>query len=357
MPTIAIAGASGKLGGATLSALLAHNLVPASSIIALTSSHPGSSTFNSLAAKAPGLQVRHASFEDAASFEKALEGVDRFFLVSTPHVQLDFDRRGGDGDGEGEGGWEEVPDGEGREKHHRVAIDAAARAGVSRIYYSSLAFAFDRASKTGKRASSSSSSSKAGVMRAHLRTEAYLARLRAAGKFEGVTVVREGLYAESWPLYLGYFSPDGAGADADRTEVPLAGDGTICWTAIADLGVASAVVLSTADEGEFKDSTFYLSTRPGSGSAKNMAEIAALVGKARGKEVRVKVVGRAEHERYYVEERGTDAAAVRWWVSTYEAMAEGECEVDDKMLEELLQRVGVKPTGVEEVIEKMVKRA
>ncbi|KAI1471454.1 NAD(P)-binding protein [Daldinia caldariorum] len=353
MPTIAVGGASGKIGGATLSALLAHNLVPASSIIALTSSRPGSSTFDALAAKAPGLRVRHADFEDAASFEKALEGVDRFFLVSTPHVELDFDRRVEVEDGSGKWEWQEVPDGQGRERHHRVAIDAAARAGVSRIYYTSLAFAFDRAAKRGKHAS------KAGVMRAHLRTEAYLARQRAAGVFGSATAVREGLYAESWPLYLGEFAADGGGRDAERTEVPIAGDGTACWTAIADLGVANALVLA-APGGEFDDRTFYLSTRAGNtnggGNAKTVSEIGALVGKARGKEIKVKVVGRAEHERYYVEERGLDAAAVRWWVGTYEALEEGECEVDDGTLEGLLGRVGMKPTRVEEVIGKMVKR-
>ncbi|KAK6955430.1 hypothetical protein Daesc_003068 [Daldinia eschscholtzii] len=344
MPTVAIAGASGKLGGATLSALLAHSLVPASSVVALTSSQPGSSTFNSLAARAPGVQVRHASFEDGASFERALKGVERFFLVSTPHVKLDYDRRVGDGE-HGEG-WEEVPDGEGREKHHRVAIDAAARAGVGRIYYSSLAFGFDPAAKAGK------SSSKAGVMRAHLRTEAYLADQRSSGKFDSVTIIREGLYAESWPLYLGYFSP--RGSDDERTEVLLAGDGKISWTAIPDLGVANAAVLAAPD-GEFDDRTFYLSVRPG--AAKSVAEIAALVGAARGKEVKVKIVGRPEAERYYVKEKGLDAAAVRWWTSTYEALEEGECEIDDGMFEKMLERVGVKPQKVEEVIEKMVKKA
>ncbi|OTB13030.1 hypothetical protein K445DRAFT_320537 [Daldinia sp. EC12] len=351
MPTVAIAGASGKLGGATLSALLAHSLVPASSVVALTSSQPGSSTFNSLAATAPGVQVRHASFEDGASFEQALKGVDRFFLVSTPHIELDYDRRVGDGgEGEGEGGddgkWEEVPDGEGREKHHRVAIDAAVRAGVKRIYYSSLAFAFDPATKAGM------SSSKAGVMRAHLRTEAYLASLRSSGKFDSVTIIREGLYAESWPLYLGYFSP--RGTDDERTEVLLAGDGKISWTAIPDLGVANAAVLAAPD-GEFDDRTFYLSVRPG--AAKSMAEIAALVGAARGKEVKVKIVGRPEAERYNVKEKGLDPAAVRWWTSTYEALEEGECEIDDGTFEKLLERVGVRPQKVEEVIEKMVKKA
>ncbi|KAI0142467.1 NAD(P)-binding protein [Hypoxylon sp. NC0597] len=333
--TIAITGASGKLGNATLTALLTHSLIPASSIIALTSSHPDSPTWSRLRAQNPHIQIRHASFEAGpASYARALAGVDRLFLVSTPHIALDFeDERG-----------REKPEGQGRERHHRVAIDAAVRAGVRHVYYSSLAFAWDGAAKGpgGK--------SKAGVMRAHLRTEAYLDEVRRREGMK-VTVIREGLYNESWPLYLGYF--DAAGGD-ERTEVLLAGDGKVCWTAISDLGVANAVVLVAPSE-EYDGRTFYLSTRPE--EAKSLREIAELVGRARGKEVSVKIVGRKEHERYYVQERAKDGPAVRWWASTYEALEEGECLIDDPTLEKLLSGVGVKPTSVEETISKMVKKA
>ncbi|KAI1766438.1 NAD(P)-binding protein [Hypoxylon sp. FL1150] len=326
MATIAITGASGKLGGATLSALLAHDLAPASSIVALTSSSPGSPTWTALAAK--GVQVRHAAFEDPATFDAALRGVAKFFLVSTPHIALDF----GDEDA--------VPDGKGREGHHRGAIDAAVRAGVPHIYYSSLAFAWDPAAKAPGR------ESKAGVMRAHLRTEAYLARLVKDGKLQRATCIREGLYNESWPLYLGYYSLEGEAGD-ERTEVPLAGDGPICWTAISDLGVGSALVLMAPSE-EYGGKTFYLSTRPG--AARTVAEVAKMVGEARGKEVKVKIVGREEYERYYVEKRGKEAPAVRWWSSTYAALEAGECKIDDPTLERLLESVGVKATTVEECI-------
>ncbi|KAI1780404.1 NAD(P)-binding protein [Hypoxylon cercidicola] len=332
--TIAITGASGKLGGATLSALLAHNLVPPSSIVALTSSSPGSPTWASLAAK--GVQVRHAAFESPATFDEALKGVTKLFLVSSPHVALDF----GDED--------EVPDGRGREAHHRGAIDAAVRAAVPHVYYSSLAFGWDAATQSPGR------TSRAGVMRAHLRTEAYLARLVADGALPRATLLREGLYNESWPLYLGYFDVD-AGADKAEVEVevPLAGDGPVCWTAIADLGVASALVLA-APGAEYAGRTLYLSTRPT--RARTLADVARLVGEARGKEVRVKKVGADEHERYYVQRRGKEAPAVRWWVGTYAALEDGECAPDDPTLERLLASVGVEATPVEECIRAMVRR-
>ncbi|TRX94575.1 hypothetical protein FHL15_004527 [Xylaria flabelliformis] len=335
MAKIAIVGASGKLGGATLSALLTHKLAPPSDIIALTSSTPDSQTWSKLAAT--GVEVRHARFEDSATFERALEGVERFFLVSTPNISLDFGvAMDFDGTVEGEK--------RGRESHHKNVIDAAVKAGVKWITYSSLAFGFS--SSVG-----AADTSRAGVMRAHLRTEAYLRSVSAAYGIN-VTILREGLYNESWPLYLGYF--DVSNAQSERDVVPLASDGKISWTAIHDLGVASAIVLSSASENvEFVGKTLYLSTRPE--IAKTVEEIAQIVGKARGRDVQVKIVGRQEHERYYVEEQGKPKPAVEWWASTYEALENRECLVDDPTLEKLLSRVGLKPIPIEETVAAMIK--
>ncbi|KAI0407825.1 hypothetical protein F4802DRAFT_488748 [Xylaria palmicola] len=341
MAKIAIVGASGKLGGATLSALLAHKLAAPSDIVALTSSTPDSQTWAKLAAT--GVQVRHARFEDSATFESALAGVERFFLVSTPDIALDFGVAM-DHDGTADASAAIDPKAPGRESHHRHAIDAAVRAGVERIVYSSLAFGF--APSVGGPADASA----AGVMCAHLRTEAYLRSAAVAGRGVQVTILREGLYNESWPLYLGYF--DAGAAPRERDVVPLAGDGKVCWTAIHDLGVASALVLAAGD-GEFAGETFYLSTRPA--AARMVGEIARLVGAARGRDVRVDTVGRQEHVRYYVEERGLPRPAVEWWVSSYEALERGECLVDDPMLEKLLGRVGLKPILVEETVAAMVR--
>lgn len=309
---LAIIGASGKLGGATLAALLSYKLAEPSKIVAITSSQPGSGTWTSLEAK--GVNVRHGTFDDEATLEAALQGCDKFFLVSTPRIELDY------GD---------APEGQGREKHHKAAIDAAVRAGVGHIYYSSLAFG---------------SPSKAGVMRAHLRTEAYLASL--ADKVAS-TVVREGLYNESWPLYLGYYDP----AADDRGEVPLAGDGRICWTAIEDLGLGSALVL-VAPGAEYAGKTFYLSTPPS--TAKTLREVAALVAAGRGRDVSVKKVDTLAHEGYYVGQRGMDALSVQWWVGTYDALEDGECLIDDSTLSRLLASRGKVPVPMEETVLSMV---
>ncbi|KAI0020391.1 NAD(P)-binding protein [Xylariomycetidae sp. FL0641] len=332
-PTIALTGASGKLGGATLSALLSLSLHPASHIIALTSSSADSPTWNALSSK--GVQVRHATYDSPSTFDNALKGVDTLFLVSTPRIDLDFNDAALGG----------------REKAHIGALDAAARAGVRRVVYSSLAFGFagDASAKDARNGEQvvGATGSKAGVMRAHLATEAHL-RLIAAQSGIKTTVLREGLYNESWPLYLGYFDPK----KDEREEVKLAGDGKVSWTGIKDLGIANALVLAR-DGGAFEGRTCYLSTRPE--MARTVGEVARVVGEARGKEVRVKKVTPEEHVRHYVQDRKMDRAAVEWWVTTYEALEDKECLVDDPTLARLLQSVGVSPTPVEETVRQMIK--
>ena len=81
----------------------------------------------------------------------------------------------------------------------------------------------------------------------------------------------------------------------------------------------------------------------------------ALVAEARGRELEVEIVGRDEHVRHYVHDRGLRSPAVRWWVGTYEALRDGECVVDDPTLEDLLARVGAKPTPFEDTVKAMIK--
>lgn len=312
---LAILGASGKIGGASLHALLDRNLVPKDQIVALTSSKPGEEKWTDLSSK--GIQVRHATFDDPISMEKALSGINKLFLVSSPRIWLDYDPI------------VPAPPGHGREKDHYVALDAAQKAGVKHIYYTSLAFA---------------NPSKSNVMTAHERTERRLRELERDDVFE-ITILREGLYDESWPLYLGYFEP---GRD-DRSEVVLADDGDkkLSWTAISDLGVANAMILAD-DGGKWRGRCVYLSRREG---ARSMNEVAKLV----GPQVSVKNVGVDEHVRHYVS-REKEENAVKWWVATYAAVKDGECEIDDSTFDELMERADVKPTRVEDTIAVMVGR-
>jgi hypothetical protein len=248
----------------------------------------------------------------------ALEGCDKFFLVSTPNIAMDFNN---------------APDGQGREKHHIAAIEAAHIAGVKHVYYTSLAFNVGEERR------------ETGVMRAHLRTEAYLMKMAEEGKMK-YTSIREGLYNESWPLYFGYYYDL---KDDPRTEVVVAGDGPVCWTAISDLGLATAMVIVDPSE-KYQGKILYLSNT----ESRTLRDIAAVVSRVTGKEVALKVVSPLEHMRFYSEDMGRDGPAVEWWVSTYEALQKGDCKIEDGTFSELLATKGVKPKAVEQTIEEML---
>ncbi|KAG4441390.1 hypothetical protein IFR05_003147 [Cadophora sp. M221] len=309
---LALTSCTGKLGKSTLDAIIEHNLIPLTNLIICTSSNIDDPRWDTL--KSKGVQVRSFNFDTPSP--SAFKDCTSLYLISTPNISMDFNN---------------APPGSGREKAHIGAIKAAREAGVTRFFYTSLAFG---------------GGSGAGVMRAHLRTEEFLRDLRER---EGVkvTVMREGLYNESWPLYLGYFNPKGD----ERGEVLLAGDGKISWTAIKDLGLASALVLAERTE-RFEGKTFYLSRREG---ARSLSEIARLVGVTRGREVEVRIVSREEYVECCVG-RGVEKPSVEWWSSTYAALETGECLIDDLTLEDLLASKGVSPTTVENTIKEMLRK-
>jgi uncharacterized protein YbjT (DUF2867 family) len=227
--------------------------------------------------------------------------------------------------------YNDAPLWKGREAHHRAAIDAALQAGVKHIYYTSLGFA---------------NPSKAGVMRAHIRTEAYLKELESGGKCN-VTVIREGLYNESWPLYFGYYF---GLKEETRKEVVVAGDGNISWTSIPDMAFATAKVLA-APSGDWAGKTFYLSQK----GTWSLRDIARIVSKVRGEDVELRVVSRKEYEDFYVGEKGMERASVEWWSSSYDALKDGECEINDDTLEDMLKEAGRKPKPLEDTIEEMLR--
>lgn len=307
---LVIEGASGKLGFATLTALLEHNLLPPSEITVTSSSPSGAAKLQSVVEK--GVKLVSANWDDPQSWEAAFRGADKLFLISSARIEKDF------GD---------APHGQGREADQFAALEAAKKVGIKHVYYTSLAFA---------------NPSKSRVMKAHERTEEYLQR-EWAGKF---TIIREGLYSESWPLYFGHYDVP----NDDRSEVITGGDSPISWTSIPDLGLANALILA-APANEWADRTFYLSQR----KAHTLKEVAGMLSKAKGKEVSFRVVPREEHEKFYVQDKGMPEPMIKWWSKTYDALRDGECEIDDPTLEQLLATKGVKPSPMEQTVEEMIK--
>lgn len=219
---------------------------------------------------------------------------------------------------------------QGREKHHRAAIDAALEVGVKHVFYTSLSFG---------------NPSKASVMRAHIRTEKYLKDLEKENKVK-VTIIREGLYNESWPLYFGYYF---GLKEETRKEVLVAGDGPISWTSIPDMAYATAKILAAPSD-EWSGRTFYLSQK----KTWTLQDIARIISNVSGRTIELKIVSRREYEDFYAE-KGIERASVEWWSSSYDALKDGECAIDDSTLENLLKENGRYPVPLEETIEEMLK--
>ncbi|MBZ9788677.1 SDR family oxidoreductase [Rhizobium sp. 3T7] len=109
--TILITGAAGQLGQRVIHHLLETEKVPAANIIAATRDP---AKLADLAAK--GVVTRQADFDDAASLETAFTGVDRLQIISTDALAVPGQRL----------------------KQHKAAVDAAVKAGVKHIAYTSM---------------------------------------------------------------------------------------------------------------------------------------------------------------------------------------------------------------------------
>src|SRR5688572_3484648 len=106
---IIVSGASGQLGSLVIEELLARKVAPENLI--LVSRTPGTAHLQAYAAR--GASVRFGDFNQPASLDAAYRGGTRMLLISI---------NGGGGD---------------RPELHKVAIDAAVRAGVKHIAYTS----------------------------------------------------------------------------------------------------------------------------------------------------------------------------------------------------------------------------
>lgn len=181
----AITGASGQLGRLAVTAL--QRRVGADRVVALARTPDRAADL--------GVAVRRFDYDDAASLPAALEGVERLLLVSSSEIGR-------------------------RVEQHRNVIEAARRAGVGFIAYTSLLHA---------------DSSTLDLAEEHRQTEALLADSGIAH-----AVLRNGWYWENHTQSL-------PGALAAGAMTGCAGDGRISWAARQDYAEAAAAVLATRD--------------------------------------------------------------------------------------------------------------
>jgi NAD(P)H dehydrogenase (quinone) len=216
--SVVVTGATGHLGRLVVESLLARG-VPAAEI---TATGRSTEKIDDLAAR--GVQVVAVDYKDPASLDTALAGADTVLLVSSN----DFDDRAG---------------------QHRNVIDAAVRAGVGRLVYTS-----------GPKADTSSIL----LLADHRSTEEYLATSGLT-----TTVLRNGWYVENYTDQLATYLEHGM--------VGSAGDGRVSLAPRSDLAEAAAAVLTT----EGHDGKVYEL----GGEAVTLPELAAVISESTGSTV------------------------------------------------------------------------
>ena len=186
---IVITGASGQLGRLVIQSLLTK--VPANRIVAAVRNPEKASDLAAL-----GVQVRRADYTDSASLDAAFQGAEKVLLISSSEVGQ-------------------------RLAQHRNAIDAAKRADVALLAYTSLLHA---------------DTSPLGLAGEHVATEAWL-------KQSGVPFVllRNGWYTEN---YLASIPP----ALQHGAFIGSAGEGRIASAARADYAEAAAIALTRPEQ-------------------------------------------------------------------------------------------------------------
>lgn len=186
---IVITGATGQLGRLVIQSLLAK--LPATQIVAAVRNPARAADLAAL-----GVQVRKADYTDPALLEAAFQGAEKVLLISSSEIGQ-------------------------RAAQHRNVIDAAKKAGVSLVAYTSILHA-DR--------------SPLGLAAEHAATEAYL---RESGLPH--VLLRNGWYTEN---YLASVPP----ALQHGAFIGSAGEGRISSAARVDYADAAAVALTASGQ-------------------------------------------------------------------------------------------------------------
>lgn len=233
---IIVSGASGQLGGLVIEELLARKVAPENLI--LVSRTPDTEHLKSYAAR--GASVRYGDFGDPRSLDAAYRGGTRMLLISV---------NGGGGS---------------RPDLHKAAIDAAVRAGVEQIAYTSYVNA-DR--YTGSILAPD-----------HRRTETILEESGVAWTF-----LRNQIYANGLPDQAVQIVREGKLV----THTPEA---RVAYVTREDCAAAAAAVLTTSGH---ENKAYNITGPDGVGPR----ELAAMAGEISGKPIELVVMSEAEYRR------------------------------------------------------------
>lgn len=280
-----VTGATGKLGAKVVAELL--KTVPASQVAASVRSPEKAEGL-----RAQGVEVRQGDFDRPETLDAAFGGIDRILIIST------------DGDTET------------RIRQHTQAVEAAARAGVGFIAYTSLANAAE---------------SKLFLAAPHQATEAAIRKTGIPYSF-----LRNNWYLENEAASI-------QGVQAGAPWVTSAGAGKVGWALHSEYAAAAAAVLA----GEGHDKTVYeLSGKP-----LTQEELAAALGAVLGKEVPVHQV---DDDAYadIMRNAGVPEPVLPFLIGIQQGIREGNLAVESDDFEKLLGRP---LTPIQEALSQVIK--
>lgn len=282
---ILVTGATGNLGSKVAASLL--KTVPASDL-AVSVRNPEKAE----ELRAQGVEVRQGDFDYPETLDKAFAEIDRLLIIST------------DGDNET------------RIQQHKNAVQAAERAGVQFIAYTSLANATE---------------SKNSMAPPHVATEAAIVETGIPYSF-----LRNNWYLEN---EIGSIQ----GAMAGAPWVTAAGEGKVGWALQQDYADAAAAVLV----GDGHENTVYEL----SGPLLTQEELAAAVGNVLGKEVPVQQVSDEEYAEI-MKGLGLPDYVLPIVVGIQQSIRNGSLEVSNTDFEKVLGRP---VTPIDEALEQIIK--
>lgn len=277
---ILVTGATGQLGSATIEFLL--RKLPPSQLFALVRD-----VNKAAALKESGVDIRVGTYDDTASLDQAMRGVDKVLLIAG----TDEDKR---------------------VQQHKNVVDAAKKAGVQLVAYTSRALK-DRNTLVNQ------------LMEGHFRTEDYL-------KASGLKYVlfRNILYMDAIPQFVGQ--------SVFETGIQLpAGQGRVAFALRNEMAEAMANALAADDN----DSKVYKLT---GSEAYSFDDVAAVLTDLSGKEVTYTAVEKSAFEER-LKERGLPDMMIQRVTGFITDIANGQ---EDEVSHDLSTLLGRKPASLKE---------
>ncbi|KAI8076324.1 uncharacterized protein BX664DRAFT_344383 [Halteromyces radiatus] len=278
-----LTGVTGGLGKEVLSYFVTN--VPASEYAVASSNESNRQKYED-----KGFAFRHVNYDDPQTLEKAFEGVENLFFVST-----------------------NVFDNKRRAVQHQNFVDAAKKANVKHVWYTSLAFG------------GLESQSKVAIQQVHYETEEML---QTSGL--NFTSIREGVYVDAFPLFLNWYP--------DTETVYLPSNGSMALTSRKELGEANAKLMIA---GGYDKQIVLLTTQ----ESVTFSDMIDEINNTTGRSIKLELVSPEDYVRLNStnDQGGKPAQFFETLVSWYDGIAKGEASTTHPLMKNVLGREPITP--------------